>query len=98
MRALAPAQANSAENVNNILLTSSTESMLLKMNWKVRKSAMHHVKRRASEFGVEVPKAFAGMDSPKQSTAKYLLTPSITVKTPMHPLAVEALKRVGRPS
>lgn len=84
--------ADSAENVNEILLCSSTESMLLKMNWKIRKSAMHHIKRRASEFEVEVPKAFAAMDAPKQSTGKHLLKPSITVQTPMSPKAVEALK------
>ena len=84
-------QADCAEEVNSILLSSSTESMLLKMNWKFRKSAMHHIKRRAAEFDVEVPTAFAGMDAPKQSTKKHLLTPSVTEKTPSNPKAVAAL-------
>ena len=87
-------QADSAELVNDILLTSSTEQMLLKMNWKVRKSAMHHVKARAAEFDVDVPSAFAAMDSPKQSTSKHLLKASITEMTPMHPKAKAALANV----
>lgn len=68
--------------------------MLLKMNWKVRKSAMHHVKARAAQFDVDVPAAFAGMDCVKQSTKKHLLTASIKDFTPMHPKAKEALKDV----
>ena len=80
--------------MKDILLTSSTESILLKMNWKVRKSAMHHLKSRAAEFDVDVPAAFAGMDAAKQSTKKHLLTASITEMTPMHPKAKEAIKDV----
>ena len=64
------------------------------MNWKVRKSAMHHIKARAAEFDVEVPKAFAGMDAPTQSAKKHTLTPSITEVTAMHPKAKAALANV----
>ena len=83
--------ADSAENVKGILLSSQTESMLLKMNWKVRKSVGLKLNKRAAEFGVEVPKDFGGLNPPKQSTSKFQLKPSITTPTPPHPAAVAAL-------
>ena len=65
--------------------------MLLKMNWKIRKSAKHQLKKRAAQFEVEVPEAFAGFNSPKQSTAKHLLTPTVTEATPRSEKAAVAL-------
>ena len=58
------AQADSAENVKSILLSSQTEQMLLKMGWKFRKSAKHQLKKRAAQFDVTVPEEFAGFNSP----------------------------------
>ena len=42
-------QSDSAENVKEILLSASTEKMLLKMNWKYRRSAGHQVRKRAAQ-------------------------------------------------
>lgn len=89
--AFAPLQADSAENVQAILLTAQTEQLLLKMNWKVRDFAKKKVLSRAAQFAVEVPAAFAGFDAPKASTPKYLLTPTMTTRAPSHPAAVAAL-------
>jgi len=86
--------ADSAENVQAILLSAQTEGLLLKMNWKVRKFAKKHVLKRAAQFDVDVPEAFAGFNSPKQSTKKHLLTPSITERSPAHPAAVAALAKL----
>ena len=63
------AQADSAENVQAILFSSQTESLIMKMNWKLRKHAKHHLTKRAAQFGVEVPAAFAGFNEAKQVCA-----------------------------
>jgi len=83
--------ADSAENVKAILFSSQTEQMVLKMGWKFRKSAKHQLSKRAAQFDVAVPEAFAGFNSPKQSTPKYKLSASVTEATPAHPAAVAAL-------
>ena len=59
-------QADSAENVNAILLSSQTEQLVMKMNWKLRKHAKHHITKRAAEFDVTVPEAFAGFNIKKE--------------------------------
>lgn len=94
-------QADSAEGVQSILLSSQTESMILKMNWKVRRSAAHQLKKRAAQFGVEVPEKFAAFDhlypssnAQKQSKGKHLLVPSVTESSPRSPAAVAALAKM----
>jgi hypothetical protein len=94
-------QADSAENVKAILLSQQTESMILKMNWKIRKSAKHHLTKRAAEFDVEVPSEFAGFhhlnpsgNGQKQMMKKHLLVPTVTEPTPAHPAAVAALAKL----
>ena len=52
-------QADSAENVKAILLSSQTEGLLLKMNWKVRTAGLRQIKKRAAQFDVAVPAEFA---------------------------------------
>ena len=88
------AQADSAEGVNAILLSSQTESMLLKMNWKKRKSASYKVKARAAQFDVAVPAGFAGFNvfkGSKQSMHRRFLAPTVTEPSPRSPAAVAAL-------
>lgn len=84
-------QADSAEKVQGILLSSQTERLILKMNWKVRRHAKYHVLKRAAEFDVTVPENFAGFNAPKDSTPGHKLTPSITTPSAPHPDAVAAL-------
>jgi len=75
--------------------------MILKMNWKIRKSAKHHLTKRAAEFDVEVPSEFAGFhhlkpsgNGQKQMMKKHLLVPTVTEPTPAHPAAVAALAKL----
>mmetsp|Transcript_62531 Transcript_62531/g.165981 ORF Transcript_62531/g.165981 Transcript_62531/m.165981 type:complete len:138 (-) Transcript_62531:103-516(-) len=70
-------EADSAEGVKDILLTASTEKLLLKMNWKYRRSAGHKIRKRAAQFGVEVPHEFAAFHVRPRNTPKHLLVPSI---------------------
>jgi len=79
--------------VNAILLSSQTESMLLKMNWKFRRAAKHQLKKRAAQFDVTVPAAFAGFDVKVANTPKSKLSPSITTASPVSPAAVAALAK-----
>ena len=88
------AQADSPENVEAILLSSQTEKLVMDMNWKVRKFAKHHIKKRAAQFEVEVPADFAGFGSPKQNMPKHLLSASIKERSPSHPAAVAALAKL----
>lgn len=83
--------ADSAENFNGIILSSQTESMLLKMNWKVRRHSKYHILKRAAQFDVAVPANFGGFDSPKQNTPGHKLSASITTQSPSNPAAVAAL-------
>jgi len=86
--------ADSAENVKAVLLSSQTESLVLKMNWKLRKFAQKKIAKRAAQFDVEVPAAFAGFDVKKENTKKSLLKPSLTERSPAHPGAVAALAKL----
>ncbi len=52
-------QADSADGVKSILLSSQTEGLLLKMNWKVRRGCEQKIKKRAAQFDVDVPSNFA---------------------------------------
>ncbi len=56
-----------------MLLSPTTEAMLLKMNWKKRMSQQYKIKARAAEFGVEVPAGFASWQVKPRSTKKHLL-------------------------
>ena len=84
--------------MQSILFSSQTERMILKMGWKHRKHAKHHITKRAAEFDVTVPSNFAGFDAAKQSTKKHLLVPSVTTTSPVNAAAVKALATAGRPS
>mmetsp|Transcript_41597 Transcript_41597/g.138341 ORF Transcript_41597/g.138341 Transcript_41597/m.138341 type:complete len:138 (+) Transcript_41597:39-452(+) len=70
-------RADSAENVKSVLLTAQTEAMLLKMNWKYRRAAAHQVRKRAAQFGVEVPGNFAAFNVRPRNAKKHLLVPSM---------------------
>merc|ERR1712032_1029772 len=86
--------ADSTEYAKAVLLSSQTEQLILKMNWRLRRSAKHHVKKRAAQFDVDIPDGFAGFNSPKLSTKKHLLSPSINEKSPTSPLAAAALAKL----
>ena len=51
---------DSAEKVNDVLLSGTTERTLVKMNWRKRHSLKLKIRSRAAQFGVEVPETFAG--------------------------------------
>lgn len=89
-------QADSAENVNAILLSSQTEQLVMKMNWKLRKHAKHHITKRAAEFDVTVPEAFAGFNIKKENTKKHLLTASVTTPSPRSEAAAVALAKMKK--
>ena len=89
-------QADSAENVKAVLLSSQTEKLILKMNWKVRAHCRHHLTKRAAQFGVDVPAEFAGFNQVKANTPKSKLSPSIKEASPVHPGAVAALKKMKK--
>jgi len=86
--------ADSAENVNAILFSSQTEQLILNMGWRLRKHAKYHIKKRAAQFDVEVPEAFAGFNAPKLSTPKHKLTATLTEPSPSNPAAVAALAKL----
>ena len=67
----------------------------MKMNWKLRRSAKHHIKKRAAQFDVAVPEAFAGFNT-KLSTSKHDLTPSIAERSPVNADAVVALAKMKK--
>ena len=83
--------ADDAEKVKAILLSSQTEDLLLKMNWKVRSTCHRHLRARATQFGVEVPAAFGAYNVRPRNTPKSALKPTVTEATPAHPAAVAAL-------
>jgi len=70
------AKADSAESFKSLVLTPTTESILLKMNWKTRMSMQYPIKRRAAEFGVEVPASFASWQLRPRNTPPHKLTTS----------------------
>ena len=89
-------QADSADGVNAILLSSQTEGLVMKMNWKLRRSAKHHIKKRAAQFDVAVPDAFAGFNSVKMNTPKHALAATVTTASPSNPAAVAALAKMKK--
>ena len=89
-------QADSAENVNAILLSSQTERLVMKMNWKLRKHAKHHITKRAAQFDVTVPEAFAGFNSAKEKTPKYQLVASVTTPSPRSEAAAATLAKMKK--
>ena len=88
------AQPESAEEVQAILLSSQTERLIMKMNWKVRKHCKVHLEKRAAQFGVEVPADFAGLNVLPRNTPKHKLVASIKEPSPAHPKAVAAMGKV----
>lgn len=70
-------ESDSAEKVKEHLLSASTEKILLKMNWKYRMSAGVKIRKRAAQFGVEVPREFGSFHVRPRNTKKHLLVPSI---------------------
>jgi len=84
--------ADSADKVKSILLTSQTEGLLLKMNWKVRGHCNYHLRKRASEFEVDVPAEFAAANVRPRNTPKSKLSPTILEMSPVDADAVAALK------
>ena len=88
------AQPESAEEVQAILLSSQTEWLIMKMNWKVRDTCKVHLKKRAAQFGVEVPAEFAGFNVLPRNTPKHKLVPYVKEESPAHPKAVAAMASV----
>jgi len=86
--------ADSAENVKAVLLSSQTEGLVMKMNWKLRKFAQKKIAKRAAQFDVEVPADFAGFNLKKENTKKHLLTASVKERSAPHPAAVAALAKL----
>ena len=91
---LLPVQADSAEKVNAILLSSQTERLLLNMNWKVRSNAQRNLRKRAIQFGVDVPLEFGAFNVRPRNTPKQQLKPSVLTESAPHPDAVAALAKL----
>ena len=77
-----------------ILLSSQTEQMLLKMNWKVRHFAKGHIKKRAAQFDVEIPEEFGAFNVLPRNSKRCTLTASVKDASPSHPAAVAALAKL----
>jgi SpoVK/Ycf46/Vps4 family AAA+-type ATPase len=86
--------ADDAEKVKAILISSQTERLLLNMNWKVRSSMQRQLRKRAAQFGVEVPMDFAAYNVRPRNTPKKSLKPTITEESAPHPDAVAALAKL----
>ena len=89
-------QADSAEDVNAILLSSQTERLIMKMNWKVRNHCKFHLEKRAAQFGVEVPREFAGLNVRPRNTPKHQLVASVTTQSPASEKAIAALAKLPK--
>merc|ERR1719331_1822408 len=85
--------ADSAENVKSILLSSQTEQLLLKMNWKVRHFAKGHIKKRAAQFDVEIPEEFGAFNVLPRNAKRCNLVASVKEASPSNPAAVAALAK-----
>lgn len=66
-RPLSP-QADDADKIKAILLSSQTERLLLNTNWKVRSNLNMHLRKRATQFGVEVPMEFGAFNIRPRNT------------------------------
>ena len=64
------------------------------MNWKVRNHCQMHLRKRAAQFGVDVPTDFAAFNVRPRNTKKSLLRPTIMEDSPSHPGAVAALAQL----
>jgi hypothetical protein len=80
--------------VKSILLSSQTEQLLLKMNWKVRQFSKGHINKRAAQFGVEVPAGFAAFDVLPRNSKRFTLKATVTTASPSNPAAVAALAKL----
>jgi hypothetical protein len=69
--------ADSAEKVQDMLLSKNMETFLLKMNWKKRHSMRVRIEKRAAQFDVEIPEGFASWNVKPRSARKHKLTPSL---------------------
>lgn len=63
-------KCDTPELVKDVLLSDTTEALLIKMNWRVRHSMRFRIKKRAEQFGVEIPAGFAGWDVLPRSMKK----------------------------
>ena len=89
-----PLQADDADKVKAILLSAQTERLLLNMNWKVRSNCNMHLRKRATQFGVDVPMDFGAFNVRPRNTPKAKLTPTVAEDTAPHPDAVAALAKL----
>lgn len=87
------AQADDADKVKAILLSSQTERLLLNTNWKVRSNLNMHLRKRATQFGVEVPLEFGAFNVRPRNTCAYCPSacsgpspPQLTQHFSPHPL------------
>ena len=64
-------QADDADKVKAILLSSQTERLLLNTNWKVRSNLNMRLRKRATQFGVEVPLEFGAFNVRPRNTYAY---------------------------
>lgn len=64
-------QADDADKVKAILLSQQTERLLLNTNWKVRSNLNHHLRKRASQFGVDVPPEFGAYNVRPRNTCAH---------------------------
>ena len=87
-------QADSAENVKSILLSSQTEQLLLKMNWKVRHFAKGHIKKRAAQFDVDIPADFGAFNVLPRNSKRCNLKASVKEASPSNPAAAAALAKL----
>merc|ERR1719272_512384 len=80
--------ADDADKVKAILLSSQTERLLLNTNLNM------HLRKRATQFGVEVPMEFGAFNIRPRNTPKAQLKPTVLTETAPHPDAVAALARL----
>lgn len=86
--------ADDADKVKAILLSSQTERLLLNTNWKVRSNLNMHLRKRATQFGVEVPLEFGAFNVRPRNTPKAQLKPTVQTESAPHPDAVAALAKL----
>ena len=64
-------QADDADKVKAILLSAQTERLLLNTNWKVRSNLNMHLRKRASQFGVDVPPEYGAYNVRPRNTCAH---------------------------
>ena len=64
-------QADDADKVKAILLSAQTERLLLNTNWKVRSNLNMHLRKRAAQFGVDVPPEYGAYNVRPRNTCAH---------------------------